>query len=342
MKVFIPNRNRVALDVNSINDPDLRQALTKLAGLQQETRNLNNGLSPKIQMVEQEIANTLSQMKQADQQLTDVLNTIKTQISSLTDAAVRYVQMGESSIDEEPKFRKSFVYMVEDAVGRLDQVLGALKEKAGGLLTNAPAVPAGTAGGFTSPTESVQEVVSPPVAPEPANLVTSSIRNRIAVALKQFLENIKQIQPILEQATASIQKNEEVMKEINEVMGAVSEVATPEPENTELFSPEEEAAPAEPGDEFAPPEEEVGEATSIEETGDLGEEEVPEEEVPVVEEAPEEEPTPEDEVPEEAEEDSADLETEGEAPVEEAEAETGETEEPVAAEEEIIEEEPVE
>ena len=80
MKVFMPNRNRVALDVNSIQDSDLRQALTKLATLQQETRNLNNGLSPKVQIAEQEVNNILNQLKSADQTLTNVLNNIKTQM----------------------------------------------------------------------------------------------------------------------------------------------------------------------------------------------------------------------------------------------------------------------
>jgi len=341
MKVYIPNRTRVALDVNSIQDPDLRQALTKLAGLQQETRNLSNGLTPKVQMVEQEINNTLNQIKQADQQLTDVLNTIKTQISSLTDAAVRYVQMGDSSIGDEPKFRKSFVYMIEDAVGRLDQTLSALKEKAGGLLTTAPVVPAGTAGGFTAPTEQIQNVSTPPVAPEPASLV-SSVRNRVAIALKQFMESVKQIQPLLEQAAANINKNKEVLNEINEVMGAVSEVAVPEPETPELFSPEE--TPTNGEEKFSPPEEEVGAATEIEETGDLGVEETTKEKPAEEEVVPEEEPTeeePVEETSEESEEKEVPIEEEG-ATEEEAESETGETEEPTAAEEEIIEEEPTE
>jgi len=47
MRVFTPNRQRVALDVNSVRDPDLRNTLQKLAGLQEEIRTLSNGLTPK-------------------------------------------------------------------------------------------------------------------------------------------------------------------------------------------------------------------------------------------------------------------------------------------------------
>lgn len=322
MKVFTPNRTRTALDVNSVQDPDLRNTLQKLAGLQEETRNLSNGLTPKVQMIEQEVNTILNQMKQADQQLSEVLNSIKTQISSLTSSAVRYVQMGESALGEKPKFKKSFMYMLDDAVGRLDQVLNALKDNTGGLLTDAPAASMNNAvDGFTAPTQAVGDVVSPPVAPEPASLVTSSVRSRVAVGLKEFMESIKKISPIIEQSAASINKNNEVMNEINEVMNAVSEVSAPEPEEKELFSPEE-AAPTE---DFSPPEEEVGAATKIEESGGLEENptETTEEEAPVEETTEEKTEEPVKETEEEA--------TEEEAPIEE------ETEE-----EEVIEEEPTE
>jgi len=336
MKVFTPNRNRIALDVNSVQDPDLRNTLQKLAGLQEETRNLSNGLTPKVQMIEQEINNILNQIKQSDQKLSEVLNSIKTQISTLTDAAVRYVQMGEAALGDEPKFKKSFMFMLGAAVNNLDQVLTALKDNTGGLLTNTPVAPMGnaTVDGFTAPTQAPGSVVNPPVAPEPASLVTSSVRTRIAVGLKEFLESIKKVAPVIEQSSAKIIKNDETINEINEVMSAVSEATTPEPEATELFSPEEtaqESAVPAPADDFAPPPEEVGEATEIEESGDL------EKEAPVEEEAAEEEPTP-DEAPEEEE---APLKDE-EATEEEAEAETSKTEEPEEAEEEIIEDEPTE
>ena len=337
MKVYTPNRSRTALDVNSIQDPDLRNTLQKLAGLQEETRNLSNGLTPKVQMIEQEINNILNQIKQTDQKLSEVLNSVKTQISTLTDAAVRYVQMGEAALGDEPKFKKSFMFMLEAAVNNLDQVLSALKDNTGGLLTDAPVAPMGnaTVDGFTAPTQAVGDVVSPPVAPEPSSLVTSSVRSRIAVGLKEFLESIKKVAPVIEQSAAKIVKNDETINEINEVMSAVSEAAAPEPEATELFSPEEAAKePAAPADEFAPPPEEVGEATEIEESGGL------EEEAPVEEEAAEEEATS-DESPEEAEETDAPLEDE-EAPIEEAEAETSETEDSAEAEEEVIEDEPTE
>jgi len=337
MKVFIPNRSRIALDVNSVQDPDLRNTLQKLAGLQEETRNLSNGLTPKVQMIEQEINNILNQIKQSDQKLSEVLNSIKTQISTLTDAAVRYVQMGESKLGDEPKFKKSFMFMLEAAVSNLDQVLTALKDNTGGLLTNAPVAPVGntTVDGFAAPAPAVGDVVNPPVAPEPASLVTSSVRTRIAVGLKEFLESIKKVTPVIEQSAAKITKNDETISEINEVMSAVSEATAPEPEASELFSPEEAAQePASPEEDFSPPPEEVGEATDIEESGDL--EEAPVEEKAVEEDA-DEEPTP-DEAPEEEE---APLD-EGSATEEEAEAETGETEEPAEAEEEIIEDEPTE
>ena len=329
MRVFTPNRQRVALDVNSVQDPDLRNTLQKLASLQEETRTLSNGLTPKVQLIEQEVTNILNQMKQADKQLSDVLNTIKTQISSLTDYAVRYVQMGESGIDEKPKFKKSFMYMLEDAVSRLDQTLEALKNNSGGLLTTAPV---STEEGFAAPAEG--SVVSPPVAPEPASLVTSSVRNRVAVGLKEFMESIKKVQPVIEQSAVAINKNKEVINEVNEVMNAVSEASSPEPESTELFSPEETNQEPATSDNFSPPAEEVGEATEIEESGDLEE--------PSVKEEVSTEETSEEEIPEEESEESEVPVESDSAPIEEAEAETGETESTEEAEDEIIEDEATE
>jgi len=252
--------------------------------------------------------------------------------------------MGEAALGDEPKFKKSFMFMLEAAVNNLDQVLSALKDNTGGLLTNTPVTPMGnaTTDEFTAPTQAVGDVVNPAVAPEPSSLVTSSVRTRIAVGLKEFLESIKKVAPVIEQSSAKIIKNDETINEINEVMSAVSEAAAPEPEATELFSPEEAAQEsATPADEFAPPPEEVGEATEIEESGDLeSPEETTEEEAPAEEEVTEEETTS-DESPEEAEETDAPLEDE-EAPIEEAEAETDETEDSAEAEEEIVEDEPTE
>jgi hypothetical protein len=315
MRIFTPQkRSRVALDVNSIQDPDLRQVLAKLAGLQEETNNVVNGLSPKVQIAEQEIQGILNQLKATDQNLTDVINNIKTQISALTSSAIRYVQMNEGGLaEEEPKFRKSFIYMVEDAVGKLEQVVSSLKGKNGLMV---PGVVSETNNSAFSSPESNQSVQTD-IAPEPASLITSS-RKKVAVALREFVDSLKEIEPLLSQAGANLEKNNETMNEINEVMNAVSETMAPEPENTELFSPEGEAAE---GD-MAPPEEEVGEAADIEESGELEE--------PAAEEPAEEaEPAAEEETAEPAaEEETAEPAAEVEETVEE-EA----TEEPAAEEE---------
>ena len=45
MRVFSPQRNRVALDVTTIEDAELRSVMEKLTLLQQETNQMNNGLS---------------------------------------------------------------------------------------------------------------------------------------------------------------------------------------------------------------------------------------------------------------------------------------------------------
>jgi len=343
MKVFEP-RKRIALDVGSIEDPEVKESINQLAELQKDVGQLNNGLSTQIRAAEAELQTMLNRMKEADQKLTQLLDSIKAQTQSLVNAALQYIQMNQLDLSEQtgPKFRDSFVYMMKDAVSNLQQIVNGLQNQAGSVLTQSAEVPE------DMDVEVESEVVSPPMSPEPSSLVTSSIKERIAAIFPQVMQTIEKIEPMLNQADGVKQNNEQIVTQLQEVIGTVTQKQTPQPEQTEAFTPEApvEEAPVEEG--FEPPEGipegEVEEAEAVEEG--LPAEEAPEEEggEPVAEEAvAEEEPVEEEPVEEEPVEEAVAEEEpiEKEEPAEEPTPKTEPAPEPAETEttEEVVEEE---
>jgi uncharacterized protein YukE len=278
MIVFKP-RKRIALEVNTIEDAEVRGVVEKLALLQQETNKMNNGLDAQIQVAKQELQEMINKMDGANQNLNTLLESIKSQVAVLVDAAVKYQQVAQTGFEEGPKFKASFIYLMRDAVNNLAQVVEGLKNQNGVVVSE----PQQTTEEFkVSPTE--ESVNSPEMTPEPSSVVkTSSAKEilesykssiRIANVYQDIMQSIEKLNPIVDSAKNVTNKNNDLMGELQEVMGAVVEKASPELEETEAFSPEggmELEEPAAEGGLEAPEEEggitegEIEEAMDVEE-----------------------------------------------------------------------------
>jgi len=336
MRVFKPQRSRTALDVTTIEDTELRGVMEKLTLLQQETNQMNNGLSAQVRVAEQELQNMLKRMKDANQNLDDLISSIKTQVSNLVDASVKYVQSTQAGLNEDPKFRASFIYLLRDAVGNLTQVVAGLKDQAQGIIVDQPVE---EAEGFEV---SEEANTSPDMSPEPSSVVkTSSAKEiissyksslKIAAVYQEIMKAIEKLEPIVESAKNVTVKNKELMGELQEVMGSVAQKTAPEAEETAAFSPEGGIELQENAPEEGIPEDEVGEAMDVEFEEPAEETPAEESEVDAAEEAG---------ADAEAEEDIAEEDEGGEpAPEEDEEDEGGEP--APEEEEEIVEEETTE
>ena len=298
MKTYTP-RTRIALNIETIEDSEVREILTGLSALQNKVQSLNSGFSSQVAAAEQEAQAMITRMKTADQQFNEVLNAIKTQVQTLTNSALRYVQMNSVNLeDSKPKFRDSFVYLTNDALTNLTQLVDGLQTQLGGIINTQ------TDGTQTDLDMKVDEVNSPDMTPQ--NLLVSAIRKRLANLLPVVMQTVEKLEPIIQQAKTVNQNNEKIVGQLQEVMGSIPEAQAPVVEETEAFSPD---IPAEEVEEAEGMEEEMGleppaepgEATGVDSIeidvdADMTppeEEAAPEE---ATEEAPEEEgePAPED------------------------------------------------
>jgi hypothetical protein len=325
MKIFTPTRKRVALNVDEIQDSEVKEVLKDVANLQNEIKNLNNGFSSQVQAAEQEAQAMIEQMNNTNQKLNEVLSSIKEQAQQLTNASLNYVQLNRGGLNEEdPKFRDSFLYLTKDAVSNLSQLLEGLKSQAGNILT------VNTDG--TEPIAELNMDADDSIKPEltPEKMLTSAIRKRIAELIPVVMQTVEKLNPIINQAQNVNQNNEKIVSQLQEIINAVSPAQEPEIEDTEAYTP----IPTTEEVEDSIPEEEVDSASGLEERMGLENEDVEpmtEEPAEIEEEVSEEEPA--EEATEEVVEEDVDLE---EAPKEE---ESTKKEAPVEDEEAIIEEE---
>jgi len=282
MRIYKP-RKRIALNVETIEDAEVREILKELSALQKETNGLTSGFSSQVQIAEQEAQAMISKMKQTSQQFEEVLTGIKSQVQQLTNSALKYIQMNNANLgDQKPKFRDSFIYLTKDAVSNLKQLVEGLQNQVGDIL--------GVQGDGTQ-VEIGLENDGLDTDMTPDNLLTSSINSKnmfkaafaeaydevikIAAVLPSVMQTVEKLTPIINQAKTVNQNNEKIVTQLQEVMGAVPEAKETELEETEAFSTDI-------------PAEEVDEATNLEEDMNLEEEATNEDMTAPAEEAPEE------------------------------------------------------
>lgn len=282
MRVFSPQRNRIALDVNNIQDEELKKIMTSLASLQKESNQMYNGLSEKIGVAEQELQTMIRKMNETNNNLNELIDSLKTQMSNLVSNSVEYLETTNLGL-EDPKFRASFVYLLKEIMGNLSQTINTLKEKAEFAITEEPVTESEE--NFEIESESF---ISPNMTPEPSEISrTSSIR--IAAVYQEIMQSVENIKPIVESAQNRLTENQEMMNQLQEVMDSVKQKEVPEIEESEAFSPEfnQEEINEDETKEWIP-EEEVEEVMKMEEDQEATEdqEETPEteEEEEVVEE----------------------------------------------------------
>ncbi len=281
MKTYYPQqRNKIALNLETLNDSEVKGILTQLETLQKETKGLNSSFSTQAQAAEQEVQSILNKIKKTDTEFNQLLESIKTQIQQIINSSLKYIQMNEGDLTTEPpKFRDSFIYLTKDAVSNLQELVNGLKGQLGDILT--------------TEVEQAQEiemdlntsdVINPPLTPEPSKLLQSSIREITANILDEVMKTVEKIEPILNQAKGVEQNNKEIVGKLEEVVGTLSQTQTPEEDSA--FSPELEMQETPEGintEVVETSEEEIPEA-EVEEAGELeGDFEAPATEEPISE-----------------------------------------------------------
>ena len=329
MDIYEP-RKRIALDVEAIQDSEVKELLTKLSELQKEVQGLNSGLGTQVNAGIQEAQAMIEKMTKVNQDFDEMLSSIKNQVQQLTNAAIQYVQMNSAGLqDEQPKFRDSFLYITKQATSNIQKLVSGIQTQVGDVLQVIA---------DSTPIQMDMQPDEAAVDMTPENLLTSSInaardslRQRIAALLPAVMKTIEKIEPIVNQANNVNQNTEKLVLQLQDVIGTIPQTEEPVIEETEAFNPDIPAA-------------EVDEAAGLEEDMNLEEAPAAEMEAPA-EEAAEEPAAEETEAtPEAAEEEgepAADEETEEilEEPEEEAIIEEGEAApEPEAAEEPAKEE----
>ena len=189
MRVFKP-RVRVALDVESIDDTEVKGIMSNLANLQTEVNSMNNGYASQVKAGIQEAQAMIDKMNKTNQEFDTLLTDIKNQLQQLTNIAIQYVQSSTSGIDKEPKFRDSFLYLTKDATANLQQLVDYLNSKVGeSLKVVADSTPV-----------SIDMKPNTSVDMTPENLLTSSInmakdklRKRIAALLPAVMKTTEKI-----------------------------------------------------------------------------------------------------------------------------------------------------
>ena len=328
MDIYEP-RKRIALDIESIQDSEVKAILTNLSELQKEVQTLNNGLGTQVEAGIQEAQAMIEKMTKVNQDFDQMLDSIKSQVQQLTNAALQYVQMNNAGLqDDQPKFRDSFVYITKQAASNIQKLVDGIKTQVGDVLQVVA---------DSSPIEmDMQPEEEAAVDMTPENLLTSSInaakevfKKRIAALLPAVMKTVEKIEPIVNQANNVSENTEKLVQQLQDVIGTIPQTEEPVVEETEAYNPDISS-------------EEVEEAAGLEEDMGLDSDEPTEEGMaaPIEEVAPaaEEEAAPAP-AEEEAEEETPAADEEAGEPAPEAAEETEEViEEP--EEEAIIEDEP--
>jgi hypothetical protein len=327
MDIYEP-RKRIALDVEAIQDSEVKELLTKLSELQKEVQGLNSGLGTQVNAGIQEAQAMIEKMTKVNQDFDEMLSSIKNQVQQLTNAAIQYVQMNSAGLqDEQPKFRDSFLYITKQATSNIQKLVSGIQTQVGDVLQVIA---------DSTPIQMDMQPDEAAVDMTPENLLTSSInaardslRQRIAALLPAVMKTIEKIEPIVNQANNVNQNTEKLVLQLQDVIGTIPQTEEPVVEETEAFNPDIPAA-------------EVDEAAGLEEDMNLEEAPAAEIEAPAEEAAEEPAAAFEGEPGEPAAEEEA--EATPEAAEEEGEPAAEETEEILeeSEEEAIIEDEPVE
>jgi len=89
MDIYEP-RKRIALDVESIQDSEVKGLLTTLSELQKEVQTLNSGLGTQVEAGIQEAQAMIEKMTKVNQDFDQMLTSIKNQVQQSSNSSFKY------------------------------------------------------------------------------------------------------------------------------------------------------------------------------------------------------------------------------------------------------------
>lgn len=255
-------RLRQALNLEEIKEPDIREAVSSLIETQEQVGQMSNNLSGQVQSVQQELEGILNRLKSADKNLNDLLTKMATQLSVLSDAVIQYQNNYVQGVDIDQKFTSSFAYILKNVVSNTRQLLDTLSQNTAAVGLSSPS--------GQQPVMENNVTTGPQLAPQ-SMLTSSRMASTTGFSTLKVLESLKsqrrvqsntiklfnegirtaglldsvtktveQLEPILDSSNTSMEKNDALLDELQEILKALDMVDnTTEQQEDDIFAPEE-------------------------------------------------------------------------------------------------------
>jgi hypothetical protein len=266
-RVFKPKR--FAQGETETGDPDVQKVVDSLAELHNEAIRLTDNLTPQVKAAEDTLIGVINRLKTADQRLAGLLTTVNSQLSVVSDSVLRYQTSQAQGVEQDQRFKSSFVYIIKNVVANARQVVDALEKRTDIISVQTPP----TAPALTRKTPEVPVTgVAPETMLKPP--MKASCRARVARLAETLIDEtqkqqtdmitnvmnvVKSLEPLLDQGESVLNRNQEILKELQSLMSAVSLATQPAPQRVDQFTPTTPTVPAEkPAEKPAEEEGEVG------------------------------------------------------------------------------------
>lgn len=250
-------RRRIALTLDDVENPEVKRSAASLIELHERTSSLTNNLSTQVKAVREQVDGVLARLRETDEDLTELLTKMNSQVSALTDAVLQYQSLQNQGLDLDERFSDSFSYVLKNALVNLERAADALEDRptAVGLKEEEGEV------------ELSRRLPPPSTGLAPSSLLTTAslksnvtrrdenterrvllLSGRLAALGKQghrqaglfgtVIKTVEELQPLLVQLRSVLERNDELLEELQNVFNAVYMSREPSSHEPEEYAPE--------------------------------------------------------------------------------------------------------